>query len=105
MKQYFITIQYTQSNLTAMERGLLDQVREFNGCIIQDWQIEHLMNYLNVAQSAVLKDKPRLKMVEISKYRNHMGVILVHVGNITVHLQLVSELPESFHWFLVDNVR
>ena len=43
MKQYFIMLDYTQSNLSAMERDLLDQVRQFNGCLIECEKFEPLM--------------------------------------------------------------
>ena len=34
MKQYFIMLNYTQSNLSAMERDLLDQANPFDKCLI-----------------------------------------------------------------------
>ena len=46
MKQYFITLDYTQSNLSAMERDLLDQARPFNNCLIIEPQIDVLADYL-----------------------------------------------------------
>ena len=68
MKQYFITVDYTQSNLSAMERDLLDQARPFNDCLIIETQIDVLVDYFRNVQEAFHEAKPRLKMVDISKW-------------------------------------
>ena len=44
MKQYFITVDYTQSNLSAMERDLLDQAKPFNNCLIIEPQFDGLVD-------------------------------------------------------------
>ena len=67
MKQYFITLDYTQSNLSAMERDLLDQAKPFDKCLIIETQIDGLEDYFRQVQDAFHKAKPRLKTVDISK--------------------------------------
>ena len=68
MKQYFITLDYTQSNLSAMERDLLDQAKPFDKCLIIETQIDGLEDYFRQVQDAFHKAKPRLKTVDISKW-------------------------------------
>ena len=60
MKQYFITVDYTQSNLSAMERDLLDQARPFNNCLIYEAQIDSLVDYFRKVQEAfhITLDRP-----------------------------------------------
>lgn len=96
MKQYFVTIQYTQSNLSAMERDLLDQAKPFDRCLINERQIDRLMGYMLAIQASFHEAKPRLKTSTISRFDNGMGVIFIHVGQITMHLQEVSSLPPTF---------
>ena len=101
MKQYFITVDYTQSNLSAMERDLLDQARPFNNCLILDRQIDSLVDYFRKVQEAFHKAKPRLRTVEISKWLAGPTVVFIHVGQITMHLQEVYILPPVFNNFLI----
>ena len=68
MKQYFITLDYTQSGLSAMERDLLDQAKPFDKCLIIETQIDGLEDYFRKIQEAFHKAKPRLKTVDISKW-------------------------------------
>lgn len=100
MKQYYITIQYTHSNLSTMEKDLLDQVRPFSRCLIHEGQIEELMEYMRAIQAAFHEAKPRLKTSKISRFDNGMGIIFIHVGQITMLLQEVSGLPPTFYNFL-----
>ena len=101
MKQYFITLDYTQSNLSAMERDLLDQVRPFNNCLILDRQIDSLVDYFRKVQEAFHKAKPRLKTVDISTWMAGPNVVFIHVGQITLHMQEVDSLPPVFYYFLI----
>ena len=101
MKQYFITVDYTQSNLSAMERDLLDQAKPFNTSLIYETQIDSLADYFRKVQEAFHKAKPRLKMVEISKWLAGPTVVFIHIGQITLHLKEVSSLPPVFNNFLI----
>ena len=101
MKQYFITVDYTQSNLSAMERDLLDQARLFNNCLIIEPQIDGLVDYFRKVQEAFHKAKPRLRTVDISKWLAGPTVVFIHVGQITLHMQEVHILPPVFNNFLI----
>ena len=101
MKQYFITVQYTQSNLSAMEMDLLDQARPFGDCLIIEVQIDDLVDYFRKVQEAFHKAKPRLKKVDISKWMTGIGTCYIHIGQITLHLQEVDSLPPVFYDFLI----
>ena len=101
MKQYFITLDYTQSNLSAMERDLLDQARPFNRCLILENQIVGLADYYRKEQEAFHQAKPRLRTVEISKWMTGIGTCYIHIGQITLHLQEVDSLPPVFNHFLI----
>ena len=101
MKQYFITVDYTRSNLSAMERDLLDQAKPFNNCLIIEPQIVDLEDYFRKVQEAFHKAKPRLKTVEISKWPAGPNVIYIHVGQLCLHMQEVSSLPPVFYDFLI----
>ena len=100
MKQYIITVDYTQSNLSAMERDLLDQAKPFNNCLIYEYQIDILVDYFRKMQEAFHEAKPRLKMVDISKWITGIGTCYIHIGQITLHLQEVYSLPPVFYNFL-----
>lgn len=101
MKQYFITLDYTQSNLSAMERDLLDQAKPFDNCLILESQIDGLEDYFRKVQEAFHKAKPRLKTVDISKWMAGPTVVFIHIGQITLHLQEVDSLPPVFYDFLI----
>ena len=101
MKQYFIAVDYTQSNLSAMERDLLDQARPFSNCLIYEYQIDILVDYFRNVQEAFYEAKPRLKMVDISKWVTGIGTCYIHVGQITLHFQEVDSLPPVFNNFLI----
>lgn len=101
MKQYFITLDYTQSNLSAMERDLLDQAKPFNNCLIIEPQIDGLVDYFRKVQEAFHEAKPRLKTVEISKWETGIGTCYIHIGQMTLRLQEVSSLPPVFNNFLI----
>ena len=101
MKQYFITVDYTQSDLSAMERDLLDQARPFDNCLIYESQIDGLVDYFGKVQEAFHKAKPRLKTVDISKWLAGPNVVFIHVGQITLPLQEVYSLPPVFNNFLI----
>ena len=59
MKQYFITVDYTQSNLSAMERDLLDQARPFDNCLIIEAQIDGLVDYFRkVIEKRLMSELP-----------------------------------------------
>ena len=101
MKQYFIKIDYTQSNLSAMERDLLDQAKPFSNCLIYEYQIDILVDYFRKVQEAFHEAKPRLKMVDISKWMTGIGTCYIHIGQITLHMQEVYSLPPVFYNFLI----
>ena len=94
-------LDYTQSNLSAMERDLLDQAKPFDNCLIYESQIDILADYLRKVQEAFHKAKPRLKTVDISKWLAGPNVVFIHVGQITLHLQAVYSLPPVFYDFLI----
>ena len=96
MKQYFITLDYTQSNLSAMERDLLDQAKPFDNCLIIEAQINGLVDYFRKVQEAFHKDKPKRKEIEISKWPAGPYVIYIHIGQICLHMQEVKDLPQVF---------
>ena len=96
MKQYFITLDYTQSNLSAMERDLLDQAKPFNNCLIIEPQFDVLVDYFGKVQEAFHKAKPKRKEIEISKWPAGPDVIYIHVGQICLHMQEVKDLPQVF---------
>ena len=101
MKQYFISVYYTTSGLSAMERDLLDQARPFNRCLILESQIVGLEDYFRQVQDAFHKAKPRLKTVDISKWMAGPNVVFIHIGQITLRLQEVDSLPPVFSNFLI----
>ena len=101
MKQYFITLDYTQSNLSAMERDLLDQAKPFDNCLIYEYQIDILVDYFRKVQEAFHEAKPRIKMVDISKWMTGIGTCYIHIGQITLHLKEVYILPPVFNNFLI----
>ena len=101
MKQYFITLDYTQSNLSAMERDLLDQAKPFNRCLILESQIVGLEDYFRKVQEAFHKAKPRLRTVGISKWLAGSVDFTIFVGQIRLHLKEVSSLPPVFNNFLI----
>lgn len=101
MKQYFITLDYTQSNISAMERDLLDQARPFSNCLIYEHQIDILVDYFRNVQEAFHEAKPRLRTVEISKWLAGPTVVFIHVGQITLRMQEVDSLPPVFNNFLI----
>lgn len=103
MKQYYITVQYTQSNLSAMERDLLDQAKPFDRCLILESQIDSLVDYFRKVQEAFHKAKPRLKTVNISKWMAGPTVVFIHIGQITLRLLEVDSLPPVFSNFLIKN--
>lgn len=96
MKQYFITLDYTQSNLSAMERDLLDQAKPFDNCLIYESQIDVLVDYFRKMKGAFRKANPKRKEIEISKWPAGPNVIYIHVGQICLHMQEVKDLPQTF---------
>ena len=102
MKQYFITLDYTQSNLSAMESDLLDQARPFNRCLIIEPQIVGLEDYFRKVQEAFHKAKPRLKTVTISEWPASYDMRFVHIGQICLTLKEVRETPNAFYDYLVN---
>ena len=103
MKQYFISLSYTMSGLSAMERDLLDQAKPFDNCLIIEPQIDGLVGYFSKVQDAFHKAKPRLKTVDISKWLAGPTVVFIHIGQITLHLQEVDSLPPVFYNFLIKD--
>ena len=103
MKQYFIDVDYTQSNLSAMERDLLDQAKPFSNCLIYEYQIDVLVDYFRQVQEAFHNAKPRLKTVDISKWMARPTVVFIHIGQISLRLQEVDSLPPVFCNFLIKN--
>ena len=102
MKQYFITVSYTQSGLCAMERDLLDQAKPFNSCIITEAQVDDLVAYFNSIKKAFHKAKPRLKTVDISHWEAGNGVSYIHIGQICLRLTEVSDMPMAFYNYLIN---
>lgn len=96
MKQYFITLDYTQSNLSAMEIDLLDKAKPFDNCLIYESQIDVLVDYFKKMKEIFRKAKPKRKEIEISKWPAGPNVIYIHVGQICLHMQEVKDLPQVF---------
>ena len=96
MKQYFISVYYTTSGLSAMERDLLDQAKPFDNCLIYESQIDVLVDYFRKMKEAFHKAKPKRKEIEISKWPAWPDVIYIHVGQICLHMQEVKDLPQVF---------
>ena len=101
MKQYFITLDYTQSNLSAMERAMLEFAMPFDNCLVDEVQLDALRDYFRQEQKSVHEAKPRLKTVDISKWMTGIGTCYIHIGQITLHLQEVDSLPPVFYNFLI----
>ena len=104
MKQYFITVSYTQSGLCAMERDLLDQAKPFNSCIINEAQVDYLVAYFESVQQAFHKAKPRLKTVDIYHWPAGNGVQYIHIGQICLTLKEVRDTPDTFINFLIRRI-
>lgn len=102
MKQYFITVSYTQSGLCAMEKDLLDQAKPFNSCTITEAQVDDLVAYFEYLQQAFHKAKPRLKTVDISHWSAGNGVQYIHIGQICLTLKEVRDMPITFYNYLVN---
>ena len=100
MKQYFITLDYTQSNLSAMERDLLDQARPFNNCLVDEVQLDALRDYFRKKQGSVHEANPRLKTVAIGNWMAGPEVFFIYIGQINLHAQEVKDLPQTFKDFL-----
>ena len=96
MKQYFISLSYIMSGLSAMERDLLDQAKPFDNCLILESQIDGLEDYFRKVQEAFHKAKPKREEIEISKWPAGPDVIYIHVGQICLHMQEVKDLPQVF---------
>lgn len=98
MKQYFISVYYTTSGLSAMERDLIDQAKPFDSCLIHENQIDGLVDYFRKVGEAFRKAKPKRKEIEISKWPAGPDVIYIHVGQICLHMQEVKDLPQVFKY-------
>lgn len=104
MKQYFITISYTQSSLCAMERDLLDQAKPFNSCTITEAQVDDLVAYFESIQQAFHKAKPRLKTVTITEWPASYDMRFIHIGQICLRLKEVRDTPDTFINFLIRRI-
>ena len=102
MKQYFITVNYTQSGLCAMERDLLDQAKPFNNCTITEAHVDDLVAYFESVQQAFHKVKPKLKTVDISHWTTGTGLQYIHIGQICLTLKEARETPDAFCNYLVN---
>lgn len=101
MKQYFISVYYTTSGLSAMERDLIDLAEPFDSCLIHENQIDGLVDYFSKMKEVFSKAKPKRKEIEISKWPAGPDVIYIHVGQICLHMQEVKDLPQVFKDFLI----
>ena len=102
MKQYFITVNYTQSGLCAMERDLLDQAKAFNSCILIESHVDKLVAYCESVQQSFHKAKPRLKTVDIYHWAAGNGVSYIYIGQICLRLTEVSDMPMAFYNYLIN---
>lgn len=102
MKQYFIEVNYTPSDLYAMERNLLEQAKPFNNCIINEAQVDDLVAYFESVQQAFHKAKPRLKTVTITEWPASYDMRFIHIGQICLILKEVRETPDAFYNYLVN---
>lgn len=101
MKHYFIKINYTQSNLSAMERAMLEYVRPFDNCLVDDVQLDALRDYFRLKQESVHEAKPRLKTVAIGNWMAGPEVFFIYIGQINLRAQEVKDLPQIFKDFLI----
>ena len=104
MKHYFIEVNYTQSGLCAMERDLLDQAKPFNSCLILEAQVDDLVAYFESVQKAFHKAKPRLKTVNISHWSTGTELQYIHIGQISLILKEVRDMPDAFINYLINMI-
>ena len=102
MKQYFITVNYTQSGLCAMERDMLDQAKPFNSCIVIEPHVDKIVAYFESLQQAFHTAKPKLKTVDIYHWAAGNGVSYIHIGQICLRLTEVSDMPMAFYNYLIN---
>lgn len=101
MKHYFIRIYYTQSNLSAMERAMLEFAMPFDNCLVDEVQLDALRDYFRQEQKSVHEAKPRLKTVAIGNWMAGQEVFFIYIGQINLHAQEVKDLPQTFKDFLI----
>ena len=100
MKQYFIKIDYTQSNLSAMERAMLEFAKPFDNCLVDEVQLDAIRDYFRREQESVHMARPRLKTVSIGNWIARQGVFFIYIGQIYLHVQEVKDPPQTFTDFL-----
>ena len=102
MKHYYIRIYYTQSNLSAMERAMLEYVKPFDRCLADEVQLDALRDYFRKEQESVHIARPKLKKVAICNSMSGPEVFFISIGQICLHVQGVKEdLPQTFKDFLI----
>lgn len=91
-KYYFINDVYCTSSMSAMEKVLLANMEVFCGWVVPSETIETVVSELKISQEDILKQKPRLKPVEISFSQRGSKVHSIHIGSGYVTLRIVERL-------------
>ena len=100
MKQYFISLSYTMSGLSAMERAMLEFAKPFDNCLVDEVQLDALRDYFRKKQGSVHEANPRLKTVAIGNWMAGPEVFFIYIGQINLHAQEVKDLPQTCKDFL-----
>lgn len=91
-KYYFINDVYCTSSMSAMEKALLAKMEVFCGWVVPSETIETVVSELKISQEDILKQKPRLKPVEISFSQRGSEVHFISIGSGSVTLRVVERL-------------
>ena len=91
-KYYFISGVYCTSSMSAMEKALLAKMKVFCGWVVPSETIETVVSELKISQEDILKQKPRLKPVEISFSQLGSEVHFISIGSGSVTLRIVERL-------------
>ena len=100
MKQYFISLSYKMSGLSAMERAMLEFAKPFDNCLVDEVQLDALRDYFRKKQGSVHEANPRLNTVAIGNWMAGPEVFFIYIGQINLHAQEVKDLPQTFKDFL-----
>ena len=91
-KYYFIDSVYCTSSMSAMEKALLAKMEVFCGWVVPAKTIETLVSELKISQEDILKQKPRMKPVEIIFSQIGSKDHFIHIGSGHVALRIVERL-------------
>ena len=81
---------------------MLEYVRPFDRCLVDEVQLDALRDYCRKEQESVHMARPRLKKVAICNSMSGPEVFFISIGQIVMHVQEVKEdLPQAFTDFLI----